>query len=94
MIRSPREKFISIHGDSWKKLVSTNPTMMEDAFNNSLLELGRDMPLDCALPQQACDAHQQMAGARKLLDILSSLHQPQTTPKSSQTKGLNYQAGV
>lgn len=60
----------------------------------ALGQLANELPIDCAVPQQACDAHQQMIGARKYMDILSSLHVPETSPKTIQTKSLDYGHGV
>lgn len=94
MLRGPKEKFLADYGTGWKKLVSENPRLFEEAFFATLLELATDLPLDCAIPQQACDAHQQMAGARKALRILSSLHEPTSTTKPATPRGLDYSAGV
>lgn len=92
MLRTPRERFVnSPDFDAFKKVVQA--PCFEEATITALLELERDLPLECPLPQMAADAHQQMVGARKYLEILCSLHQPQTTPKPA-SKGLNYQAGI
>lgn len=66
---------------------------VEEATVAALMELQQEMPIDCATPQIACDSHQQMTGARKVLGILCSLHQPPTKPQPG-PRGLDYQAGV
>jgi len=95
MIRPPRTKFLSSpHASNWKKFVKEHPDAIEEAMSCALLELTDNLPLETAMPQQACDAYQQMVGARKLLAILSTIHEPQTTTKIVQPKGLDYNAGV
>lgn len=66
----------------------------EEAMHSALEQLASELPQDCAAPQQACDAYQQMIGARKYMEILSSLHIPETSPKTIQTKSLDYGSGV
>lgn len=90
MLRTPRERF-SAHVDTWRKLVQTEA--FEEATVTALLELNRSLPLQCDFPQMAVDAHQQMVGARKFVEILCSLHEPSEN-KSTAPRGLNYQAGV
>lgn len=93
MLRSPKERFLtSTHSGAWGKVC--NSETFEEAIHSALSELATHMPLDTQVPQQACDAHQQMAGARKYMEILCSLHRPDTTPKPNQPKGLDYEAGV
>jgi hypothetical protein len=94
MLRTPRDRFLSTYGQAWKKLINDHVITIEEATNTSLMELAHDLPIECATPQMACDAHQQMIGARKVLDILCSLHQPPPKPPQDTTKSLNYQAGV
>jgi hypothetical protein len=94
MIRPAREKFLATYGEAWKSVLKSNAIVFEEATVASLLELAEDLPIECAVPQMACDAHQQMIGARKVLNILCSLHQPPTPPKPDLNKGLNYQAGI
>lgn len=90
MLRTPRERFAA-HVDTWRKLVQTEA--FEEATVTALLELNRSLPLQCDFPQMAVDAHQQMVGARKFVEILCSLHEPSEN-KSTAPQGLNYQAGV
>lgn len=93
MLRSPKERFLaSTHSGAWGKLASGE--VFEEAVHAAFAQLEHDMPLECPTPQQACDAHQQMIGARKFMDILCSLHVPNTSPKPPTVKGLDYSAGV
>lgn len=95
MLRAPRDIFNASHGETWRKLVNANPNAFEAALEASLLELVNDMPKDTnGMAQFACDAHQQVAGARKLVDIISTLHEPKAQPKPLAPKGLNYPAGI
>lgn len=92
MLRSPRDKFTSsVHFDGFKKIVQTEA--FEEATLAALLELEREQPIEC-LPQQSVDAHQQMVGARRYLEILCSLQQPQQETTKAPARGLNYAAGV
>ena len=94
MLRSPKERFVhSTHAGPWGKICSGE--VFEEAMHAALDQLAFDMTAqDTQVPQQACDAHQQMAGARKYMEILCSLHTPETTPKSTKPKSLDYEAGV
>lgn len=93
MLRPPRDKFVaSGDAEAFKKIVQSEA--FESATLTAMLELEREMPLDCPIPQQACDAHQQMAGARKYLEILCSLHQPPSPTRKTSQRVLNEQAGV
>ena len=93
MLRTPREKFLASYGSKWMGAVREHSIEFEEAIITALLELAQEMPRDCATPQIACDSHQQMIGAHKVLDILCSLHQPPSKPPPI-PKGLDYQAGV
>lgn len=93
MLRTPKERFLaSTYSGQWGKI--TQGDVFEEALHAALSQLEDDMPLECAVPQQACDAHQQIIGARKFMQILSSLHMPPTTPPTTKQKGLDYSAGV
>jgi hypothetical protein len=93
MLRSPKERFIATtHAGAWGKL--TNGEMFDDAVHAALAQLATELPMECPVPQHAADAHQQMIGARKYMEILSTLHSPETTPTPKQPRGLDYTAGV
>ena len=94
MLRPAREKFLATYGEAWKAALKTHSVAFEEATIASLLELAEDLPIECATPQTACDSHQQMIGARKVINILCSLHQPPPQPKPDRNKGLDYNAGV
>ena len=66
----------------------------QQAFHAAISQLCSEYPLECSVPQLACDAHQQLIGARKVLDILSSIHVPEKPTKSTQPAGLQYEHGV
>lgn len=92
MLRTPRAKFAaSPHAAGFKKLVQSDE--FEEATLTALLELQREMPTEC-VPQQSVNAHQQMVGAKRYLEILCSLHVPLATTKSTPAKSLDYSAGV
>lgn len=92
-MRTPKQRFLeSSYSGQWGKIASSET--FEEALHAAFTQLQFEMPIECAQPQQACDAHQQMVGARKLMDILCSLHTPQTTTKTVQSKGLDYSVGV
>lgn len=93
MLNTPRQKFSqSSFAPKFKDIVERNEAF-EEATLAALLEFQTTLPLDTTQPQQACDAHQQMAGARKFLDILTTIYQPvKQTPLM--TRGLDHTAGV
>jgi len=93
MLRSPKERFItSVHAAVWKITIGSEST--EEAFHSALCQMCDDSPTECHVPQVACDAHQQLIGARKILDILSTLHIPTTPNQVSKPKGLDYSVGI
>lgn len=92
MLRSPKEKFIaSSHKAAFEKIVQSDA--FEEAILAALLQMENEMPRDCT-PNQAADAHNQMAGARKYLETLCSIHQPEKQLQERPFRELNYKAGV
>lgn len=92
MLPSPKERFAtSTYKDSWSKVVATESFM--EAASASLLELQAELPVD-PTPNQAADAHNKMLGARRFLEILSTIHQVETKTEPRTTKTLNWSAGV
>lgn len=93
MLRTPKERFLaSTHSGAWGKIVSGE--IYEEALHAALAQLETETPMECPIPQHAADAHQQMIGARKFMEILCSLHVPNTPHKPPTVKGLDYSAGV
>jgi len=93
MLRTPKERFVaSTHKNAWEKVIQSE--VFEEAVHASLEQLASELPPECAVPQIACDSYQQMIGARKYMEILCSIHVPQTTPKTVQRQELDFQAGV
>jgi hypothetical protein len=93
MLRSPKERFLSSTlSGAWGKVVQMEA--YEEAIHAALGQLCADSPKECPVPQAACDAHQQLIGARKVLDILSTLHVPEKPTTTTQPGTLNYEAGV
>lgn len=93
MLRSPKERFLaSTYSGQWGKIASSET--FDEAIHTALIELQTHMPMDCQVPQQACDSHQQMVGARKFMEILCTLHVKDSSPKPQTTSTLNYSAGV
>lgn len=94
MLRSPRAKFVaSGHAGMWKKLMNESANGVEEAMQCALMELADTFPGN-PTAQQACDSHHQLAGARKYMQILSTIHEPIIEPKTTKPTELNYKAGV
>lgn len=89
-IRPPKEAFIaSTYRREWEEIAG------KDAFHfacdYALLVLEDGFPLR-ATPNDAADSHQQMIGARKVLDILKTMSEPTTKPRPINPPTLNYEA--
>lgn len=88
MIRPPRQTFReSPHCDIHKKLVLTEAFQV--ACDYALLALLQDMP-ESKDPSQGWDNHSQMVGARRVIDILKTLHQSPEETKGVKPPTLNY----
>jgi hypothetical protein len=93
MIRDPKEKFIAgPHKAAFDKLAQE--PAFEEAIMASLLQLQKGLPQIEYSPNQAADAHNQMVGAQKFVQILCSIHQPEPKTKPIQFQELNPDAGV
>ena len=93
MLRTPKERFLeTTKAAAWGKL--TSGELYEEAVHSALSQLATELPIECPVPQVACDAYQQMIGARKYMEILSSLHVKPEDTKTTQPKSLDYAAGV
>jgi hypothetical protein len=92
MLRTARSKFVNGPQRAAFEAIVASPAF-EEATLAALLELQSDMPLVTS-PNQAADCHNMMAGARRYLEVLCSIHLPETKPKSSKSQELNWDAGV
>lgn len=63
----------------------------EPACHAALMELVESLPPGAADPSKAWDSYLQIVGARKVLDLLGRLHEPDATPKPEQWPTLNYE---
>ena len=93
MLRSPREKFQSnvAQREAFEKILLS--PVFEAATDAALLQMQMDAP-DPVDMAKGWDAHSQMAGAKRFLAILCTIHQPITTPKRPKEPTLDWNAGV
>lgn len=88
-IRSPKDSFISSpHKKDWDQITGTDA--FHFACDYALLVMEDGFPMRAA-PNDAADAHQQMIGARKVLDILKTLPEPVSKSKPFNPPTLNYE---
>lgn len=93
MLRTPKERFATnTLAGNWGKIVQSEAC--EEAMRAAFEELCHEMPGSCPSPQESADSHQRVLGARRYMEILCSIHTPETTTKQSKAKGLDYSAGV
>lgn len=86
--RTPKDSFLSSpHRREWDEIMGKDS--FHFACDYALLVLEDSLPLR-ATPNEAADCHQQMIGARKVLDILKTLSEPVTKPKPFNPPSLNY----
>lgn len=92
MIRSPKELFhASQYISPWKDIINgTTSSAFEHACQTALAELVRSLPESSPDPSRAWDSYLQILGARKVIEILSSLHEPAEKPKPIPYDTLNY----
>lgn len=87
-IRHPKDTFLA----STSK-VPFEAVASSDAFHiacdYALLVLSEETPLR-PTPNEAADAHQQMVGARRVLNILKTLSEPREKPREPIGPKLNY----
>jgi hypothetical protein len=90
MTRTPRQAFIeSPHKIEHAKTV--NLESFHVACEYSLLALLQEQP-EATDPSKGWDSHSQMIGARRVLEILKSLHQVEEVQKPVKPPTLNYRA--
>lgn len=86
-----KETFLkSAHKSDFQKIVAS--PAFEAACQYALLTLVEQMPLAFADPSKSWDSGCVLSGARQVLEILKTLHEPPTPPASLKTRGLNYNA--
>jgi len=80
-----KEKFIaSAHKKPFEEMIQT--AAFESACDSALLALLEDTPLFPTNPSVGWDAHNQMCGARRVIDILKSLPLSVEPPKRERQK--------
>ena len=88
MTRTPKEAFLkSEHRQKHEEMVLT--ASFQTACEYALLELAQSQP-EATDPSKGWDAHSQMVGARKVLEILKALHEPVKEQKPLQSQSLKY----
>jgi len=88
MIRAPKQAFIeSPHRAQHEKIVQTES--FQSACDYSLLVLLNELP-KATDPSQGWDCHSQMIGARRVLDILKTIHKADEGNKPLRAPKLNY----
>lgn len=84
MTRTARETFLtSGHCAEMSKIAATDAFHV--ACDYALLAFGEELPNPLDPTAQA-----QIVGARRVLDILKSIHEKQEPPKPAKTASLNY----
>jgi len=66
----------------------------EPACNAAILGLIESLPATAADPSKSWDCYLQIVGARRVLEILSQLHEPETTPTPQKWPTLKYDDGT
>jgi hypothetical protein len=66
----------------------------EPACHAALASFVESLPTSTAEPSKSWDAHCQIVGARRVLEILSTLHEPDTTPTPQKWPTLKYDDGT
>jgi hypothetical protein len=69
----------------------TNPAF-ESACKTALTSFVESLPESTAEPSKSWDSYCQILGARRVLEILSQLHEPETTPTPTKWPSLKYDA--
>lgn len=94
-MQTPREHFqLSGKSPAWQKVIASVPEF-EVACDYALLQLQSEMvpttisgaPTD---PYHAIDANSQMWGARRVIEILRTLHEPVKPPTQPKRETLHY----
>ena len=92
MLRSPKDKFVKgPHRKAFEELVM-NPAF-EEATLAALLQLQTEMPAESTI-EKGWDANSRMTGAKRYLEILTTLHIATEPPKKAEGQTLDWAAGV
>lgn len=95
MPRQPKESFVLLpYGKEWNSIVAKSEAL-EFACDYALLQLQYEMPGNThpglpTDPYVGLDANAQMQGARRVLDILKTLHEPVKQPTQPKRESLHY----
>lgn len=90
-MRTPKELFqTSPHFQPFQKLLES--PSFEPACQTALMVLVDQFPAHTGTMNESWDAHCQIVGARRVLQILSTLHQPDVPFKQPEWPSLNYAA--
>lgn len=92
MTRTPKDLFQATpHFVLWKDFVNRQPAAFETGLQAALSEMLNEVPAAATI-NAAWDGYCQLVGARRLMEILSRLHEP--APKATPLKPdeLNYNA--
>ena len=81
----------SAHYLSFRAILE-NPSF-EPACQAAILGLMESLPESSADPSKAWDSYLQLVGARRVLETLSRLHEPDEKPTQERWPSLNYDAG-
>lgn len=88
MIRSPKDQFVnSPHRLPFEKIVDTE--YFQAACDYALLILSDQLP-DASDPAKGWDSWSQLSGAKRLLSILKTIHEPIKEHRESRLPSLNY----
>ena len=89
---SPKDKFIASGHRAAMEQIAQTPAF-DSACDFALLQLHHQLP-DATDVSKGWDAHSQMTGGRKALEILKNLHKANQERKPAAQPRLNPQAGV
>lgn len=90
-MRTPKELFhASSHFQGFQKLLES--PAFEPACQAALAVLVHQFPAHTGTMNESWDAHCQIVGARRVLEILSTLHEPDVPLKQTEWPSLNYNA--
>lgn len=93
MVRSPRDKFVaSAHCAEFKAIFQKES--FEEASLAALLEMTAEVCVQGLTPNQAADAANQIAGAKRYLEMLCTIWQPTQTVRKQTVPHLDSEAGV
>lgn len=93
MVRTPRDAFVAgAHCAEFKAIYQSEA--FEAATSAALLEMTAETCQQGLTPNQAADAGNQMAGAKRYLEILCTIWQPTEKVKQQKPPNLDYRAGV